>query len=317
MCAMFGGMINKTEQFQLTLGDYFKESPEVKKMAEEATDLLSWFLNHQPICSIFDDAQALQNNGKHAIVLSHDDILAAQVGAKHNAGKCLKLTNTANTQCKVIKSAEFWNSLQMVVDDIEPICYGMQKWLEKWWKALDQPMFIFALILNPYECLDHFGDKAGVNVFSLNTLLMDVSARAALENIRAQKEKEVSAAFLQYLTVTGIFTEWEKNCSVFESIHGEDPIFIWQQLKGVPEVTELANFTIMLLGIVVNQVGYILECGAADDEDKDYEAPKSALVTSASTWHHELAKWVEEEREDSSEDDSDEVGGASTSGGAV
>lgn len=141
-------------KFQLTLGDYFKESPEVKKMAEEATDLLSWFLNHQPICSIFDDAQALQNNGKvlvylianlthwmthctafcwlldlktpiqHAIVLSHDDILAAQVGAKHNAGKCLKLTNTANTQCKVIKSAEFWNSLQMVVDDIEPICYG-------------------------------------------------------------------------------------------------------------------------------------------------------------------------------------------------
>lgn len=61
----------------------------------------------------------------------------------------------------------------------------------------------------------------------------------------------------------------------------------------------------------------ILECGAADDEDKDYEAPKSALVTSASTWHHELAKWVEEEREDSSEDDSDEVGGASTSGGAI
>ncbi|KAF8232505.1 hypothetical protein L208DRAFT_1377623 [Tricholoma matsutake] len=251
MCAMFGGMINKTEQFQLTLGDYFKESPEVKKMAEEATDLLSWFSNHHPVCSIFDDAQALQNNGKHAIVLSHDDIVAVQVGAKHNAGKCLKLANTANTQSNVIESAEFWNSLQMVVDDIEPICYGtninqrMWKWLEKWWKALDQLMFIFALILNPYECLDHFGDKAGVNVFSLNTPLMD-----------AQKEKEVSAAFLQYLTVTGIFTEWEKNCSVFESIHGEDPIFIWQQLKGVPEVTELANFATMLLGIVVNQAGY-------------------------------------------------------------
>ena len=51
---------------------------------------------------------------------------------------------------------------------------GMWKRLEKRWKALDQPMFIFALILNPYERLDHFGDKAGVNVFSLNTLLMDV-----------------------------------------------------------------------------------------------------------------------------------------------
>ena len=59
----------------------------------------------------------------------------------------------------------------------------------------------------------------------------------------------------------------------------------------------------------------ILECGAANDEGEDGEAPKSALVTSASTWRRELAKWVEEEREDGSEDDSDELGGASKSGG--
>ena len=228
-------------KFQLTLGDYFKESPEATKTAEQATDLLGWLLNHQRVRSIFDDAQALRNNGKvlvylvanltrwtthytafrrlldlktpirHAVVLSRDDIVAAQVGVEHNAGKRLKLTNTANTQCDVIESAEFWNSLQMLVDDIEPICYGtninqsdktrpdqvlltlagiflhfnrhadrsvaagMQKRLEKRWKALDQPMFIFALILNPYERLDRFGDKAGVNIFSLNTLLMDVS----------------------------------------------------------------------------------------------------------------------------------------------
>jgi len=32
---------------------------------------------------------------------------------------------------------------------------GMQKQIEKHWKALDQPMFmfVFALILNPYEKL--------------------------------------------------------------------------------------------------------------------------------------------------------------------
>ena len=34
-----------------------------------------------------------------------------------------------------------------------------------------------------------------------------------------QKEKEVSAAFLQYLAGTGIFAEWEKNRNLFESIH--------------------------------------------------------------------------------------------------
>jgi hypothetical protein len=106
-------------KFQLTLGDYFKESPEATKTAEEATDLLGWFLNHQRVRSIFDDAQALRNNGKvlvylvanltrwtthytafrrlldlktslqHAVVLSRDKIIAAQVGAKHNAGKRL------------------------------------------------------------------------------------------------------------------------------------------------------------------------------------------------------------------------------------
>jgi hypothetical protein len=56
--------------------------------------------------------------------LSHDNIVAAQVGVEHNLGKHLKLSNAANTQCDVIESTEFWNSLQMVVDNIEPICYG-------------------------------------------------------------------------------------------------------------------------------------------------------------------------------------------------
>jgi hypothetical protein len=94
-------------KFQLTLGDYFKESPEATKTAEEATNLLGWLLNHQRVRSIFDDAQALRNNGTilvylvanltcwtthytafcrlldlkipicHAVVLSHDDIVAA------------------------------------------------------------------------------------------------------------------------------------------------------------------------------------------------------------------------------------------------
>jgi hypothetical protein len=37
----------------------------------------------------------------------------------------------------------------------------------------------------------------------------------ALQNIKVEKEKEVSAAFLQYLVGTGIFAKWEKNRSVF------------------------------------------------------------------------------------------------------
>ena len=227
-------------QFQLTLGDYFKENQAGAKTAEEATNLLGWLLGHQRVRAIFDEAQALRNHGtvltylvanltrwtthytafrrlldlktpiRHAVVLSRNDIIGAQVGAEHNQGKRRKLSDAANSQCDIIESAEFWNQLQTVVDDIEPICYGtninqsdktrpdqvlltfagiflhfdrhsdqsvaagMRKRLEKRWKALDQPMFIFALILNPYERLDRFGDKAGVNVFSLNTLLIDV-----------------------------------------------------------------------------------------------------------------------------------------------
>ncbi|KAJ7240027.1 hypothetical protein C8J57DRAFT_1086012, partial [Mycena rebaudengoi] len=51
---------------------------------------------------------------------------------------------------------------------------GMLARLEKRWAALDQPLFIFCLILNPYECLERFGDKAGLNVFTLNTEIISV-----------------------------------------------------------------------------------------------------------------------------------------------
>ena len=36
---------------------------------------------------------------------------------------------------------------------------------------------------------------------------------------------------------------------------GDNPILVWQQLKSIPEVAELAEFAILLLGIIVNQAG--------------------------------------------------------------
>lgn len=140
--------LNLFLQFQLTLGDYFKENREGTKIAEDATNLLGWLLGHQCVCAIFDEAQALRNHGtvltylvanlthwtthytafrrlldlkipiRHAVVLSCDDIVAAQVGAEQNPGKRRKLSDAANTQCDIIESAEFWNQLQMVVDNI-------------------------------------------------------------------------------------------------------------------------------------------------------------------------------------------------------
>ena len=74
----------------------------------------------------------------------------------------------------------------------------------------------------------------------------------------------------------------------------------------------IRNFSLL----AVPQYADILECGAADEEGEEGEETlRSALVTSASAWRCELAKWIEEERENS-EDDSDELpgAGASTSG---
>ena len=45
------------QQFQLTLGDYFKEYPMAQEIAEQATDLIGWINNHGKVRKIFDDAQ--------------------------------------------------------------------------------------------------------------------------------------------------------------------------------------------------------------------------------------------------------------------
>jgi hypothetical protein len=228
-------------QFQLTLGDYFKECPMAAEGAAEATNVIGWILNHQRVRAIFDQAQMQKNNGvvltylvanltrwtthfiafsrlydlktalRQAVILGRDDIVSAHVGAERNKKAREKLISDANKNCDLVESTEFWTTLKMIVNDIEPICYGtninqckstrpdqvlltfagiylhfdhhlnralasgMKKRIEKRWNALDQPMFVFALILNPYRRLDHFGDQAGINTFTLNTLLIQVS----------------------------------------------------------------------------------------------------------------------------------------------
>ncbi|KAJ7751559.1 hypothetical protein DFH07DRAFT_774804 [Mycena maculata] len=50
----------------------------------------------------------------------------------------------------------------------------MTKRLEKQWAALDQDLFILCLVLNPYECVSHFGDQAKIPVFTLSSVLMEL-----------------------------------------------------------------------------------------------------------------------------------------------
>lgn len=214
-------------------------------MAEQATDIIGWINNHGRVRVIFDESQAELNNGRvltyivanltrwttHFLSFSRllelkaslrdaaaykiREIVAAQVGAEKNA-RAAKLEGIAKGYCRLLDDEEFWEALQEVVDDIEPICYatninqsdtvrpdqvvltfaaifrhfndhndpiianGMRKRIEKRWKALDQPMFIAALVLNPYERTERFGEQANANVFTLNTLITNVSITSSL-----------------------------------------------------------------------------------------------------------------------------------------
>lgn len=212
---------------------------EAAETAEEATDLIGWVLNHGRVRSVFKECQAESGKvlaflvanetwwGTHfvaldqlddlkdpmwrAVISQRRDIISAQVGAEKNRQKRQKLEDDANTHCELIDDGSFWRRLKSVVDDLEPICLGlnmnqtdamrpdqalltfagifthfqkhtkpsvaagMMERIEKYWKVLDQPMFILTLILNPFEGISHFGEKAAISPFTLNTVLLEVS----------------------------------------------------------------------------------------------------------------------------------------------
>ncbi|KAF8233794.1 hypothetical protein L208DRAFT_1377167 [Tricholoma matsutake] len=269
-------------QFQLILKEYFSENEEAAETAEEATDLIGWILNHG------------------------QDIIAVQVGAEKNLQRKKKLKDNAVTHCELIDDGGFWRRLKFVVDGLEPICLGlnmnqtdamhpnqalltfagiflyfqkhskcsvangMTKRIEKRWKALDQPMFMLVLVLNPFEGISCFGDKAAVSLFTLYTILLDTYCRVcskppkvprseneqqAHEVMQVKKEKEVSEAFLNYLSSKGAFEDWIKNKEIFQCVHGDDPLTMWKAFLHTPSILELADFAILLLGISVNQAG--------------------------------------------------------------
>ncbi|KAJ7909552.1 hypothetical protein B0H13DRAFT_2233060 [Mycena leptocephala] len=204
---------------------------------------------------------------REAAITQRAEIIASQVGAEKNKIAIKKMTETASQFCDLLDNPVFWKNLETVAEDIEPICYitninqsdhtradqvllgftgvflhfkrhskpsisaGMMARIEKRWAALYQPMFVFCLILNPYEGLDRFGPRAGTDAFTLSTALVEVSQifstknpelrwqMVQLQDEKKQKEAQVSKAFLQYLSVTGPFKSWEKTRQLFESVN--------------------------------------------------------------------------------------------------
>jgi hypothetical protein len=174
-------------------------------LAYLVANLTRWTTHYVAFVRLFTLKEPLQLS----VMLHREAIIAAQVGAAKSTEK-ERLTEDAMEFCDLISSHAFWTGLETVIGDIEPICYGtninqsdstradqvlltlvglflhfkdhpepdvathMVKRLEKRWKSCDQPLFMLALILNPYEGLSCFGSTANLNHFKCHNLLISV-----------------------------------------------------------------------------------------------------------------------------------------------
>ncbi|KAJ6603978.1 hypothetical protein B0H10DRAFT_1957553 [Mycena sp. CBHHK59/15] len=203
----------------------------------------------------------------------------------------------------LIEDSSFWSGLETVLGDLEPICLGtninqkdstrldqvlltiagiflrfddhpepevkkaMLIRLEKRWADCDQPAFLAALILNPFEKLSCFGPNANLNQFKCLSLLISLYRRMAdrpdnsdSPDQRKLKEGEVSKAIIQYLSGTGDFNDfdaeaWKEMTASLFIIGDTDPIAVWKAFAGSKHLAELAEFAIVIHYIVANQAG--------------------------------------------------------------
>ncbi|KAL1738592.1 hypothetical protein HDZ31DRAFT_5903, partial [Schizophyllum fasciatum] len=283
-------------QGQLMLGDYFRVYELAAETAQSATELIGWINNHSKVRKIFDAAQAevsrekpggipvvlsylvanitrwtthvvafirfigLRESLMLAVLRSRAKIIDAQVGAAKSTEKD-RLEAEAGRMCDLITDAMFWNRLELVVGDLEAICYGininqkdsaradqvllmiagiylqfeahpepevrvkMLERLEKRWNNADQPLFLLALILNPFEGLSRFGPHAGLDHLTCHSIFVKFYRRvtnrpdnADTPATRQVKEKQICRLFLQYLAGTHKFSSWRDMRELFEDV---------------------------------------------------------------------------------------------------
>ncbi|KAJ6603939.1 hypothetical protein B0H10DRAFT_2314618 [Mycena sp. CBHHK59/15] len=312
-------------QFQLILGDYFKVNDIAAGIAEEATALIAWINNHGKVRKLFDASQrviSMDRNAGKVIILAYlvanltrwtthfvafmrlfilrealqltvlqnrTAVIAAEVGAATST-EGARLKEDAEKMCALIQDASFWNGLETVLGDLEPICLGtninqkdstrldqvlltiagiflrfadhpeigvrksMLARLEKRWKDCDQLVFLLALILNPFEKLSCFGPNANLNELKCRGFLIALYCRmkgrpdnADTADEKAAKENALSQAFMQYLSGTGDFADFDAE--------DWEHTYVWDALKDSKHLAELAEFAIVILNIVANQAG--------------------------------------------------------------
>ncbi|KAJ7642481.1 ribonuclease H-like domain-containing protein [Mycena polygramma] len=228
-----------------------------------------------------------------AILNNRDDIVKAQVGAETNARKRKALEEDAIAHCEMVEtlggisstgaSSPISNTSAISPTSPKVTTFGpinrllgqrMCKRIEKRFGELDQPVFVLALVLNPFEQLSRFGDKANVDVFKLSTELITLFKRTKsrppkIPRTAAEQQlfdadlnraaQRLNTAFTQYLSGTGPFASWFAKNSTHKAsyleVNDENPLVFWQMLESNAEVATLAKFALMLLHLVVNQAG--------------------------------------------------------------
>ncbi|KAJ7804713.1 hypothetical protein B0H13DRAFT_2388196 [Mycena leptocephala] len=188
---------------ELVRRGYFKVYHYAAEISDQATGLIGWINNHGKVRVIFDNAQRELSPDRVGRVL----ILAYLVAnltrwTTHCIAFLRLLILQEYLQFAVLRdrgaiiAAQFWNGLSSVVSDIEPICYGtninqkdstrddqpeLSKGLvariEKRWKDCDQPLYLLALLLHPFEGAFAFGPRANLDPFRIVALVVEVYIR--------------------------------------------------------------------------------------------------------------------------------------------
>ncbi|KAF7375831.1 DUF659 domain-containing protein [Mycena sanguinolenta] len=257
--------------------------------------------------------QLLKAPIRKAILNDREDIIKAQVGAETRTRQKEVLRRDAIAHCESVELNSWWDRLDSVIIDMEHICYltniaqsdhvrpdqfllafaglfrhflnhekdpamgkRMCKRLEKRWNELDQVVFILALVLNPFEKLSRFGNKANIDVFILAAEINkrsctfasspapprhpltpegEANKKATLE----QQARNVTIAFMAYLSGSGAFAIWSEpesaSRAAYVSLNGDDPIPFWELRRTNADTAELADFALLLLYLVANQAG--------------------------------------------------------------
>ncbi|KAF5349830.1 hypothetical protein D9757_015258 [Collybiopsis confluens] len=281
-------------QSQLVLGDYFKENPAASETSEEATELLGWMLNHIKVRDIFDTVQTelsqkaplkylvanltrwtthfvafdrlviLRESLRRAAFLQRADIIAAQFVVDDIEPICLAVNITQKESARPDQVVLAFGGLFLHFSNHSDakVATAMKKRLEMRWAAFDQPLFIFSLILNPFEKLERFGDQANVSHYTLlaafQQLYSRVKSRPELSSdnmAKAARVQEAAKAFFEYLSGTGLFADFEANKTLHVESLGDCPITFWKNFRNVSKTAELADFALLLLEVLVSSAG--------------------------------------------------------------